>query len=116
MTPSTLCIARLSLDRTNRFALAQACLRVWCFALLIVRFGLLWFKSSCQRAGNRYFPLKVRWRRPTRASTRRDAGCRARRPSRLDHRETHGVTPLATRSRRCTISHGKRRAALPRRA
>src|SRR6185369_13138574 len=51
--------------------------------------------------------------RLTRGRTRRDAGCRARRPSRLDLRETHGVTPLATRSRRCHVSRGKRRAAQP---
>src|SRR5947208_13884177 len=34
-------------------------------------------------------------RRPTHGSTRQDAGCRARRPSRLVQRETDGVTPLA---------------------
>jgi hypothetical protein len=50
-------------------------------------------------------------RRPTRGRTRRDAGSRARRQSRLDPAETHGVTPLATRSRRRHVSRGKRRAA-----
>ena len=49
----------------------------------------------------------------TRGRTRRDAGCRARRPSRLDLPEVHGVTPLATRSRRRHVSRGKRRAAQP---
>jgi hypothetical protein len=51
--------------------------------------------------------------RLTRGRTRRDAGCRARRPSRLDLSKTHGVTPLATRSRRRHVSRGKRRAAQP---
>ena len=49
----------------------------------------------------------------TRGRTRRDAGCRARRPSRLELSEMHGVTPLATRSRRGHVSRGKRRAAQP---
>ena len=39
-------------------------------------------------------------RRPTHGSTRQDAECRARRPSRLEQRETDGVTPLADYSRR----------------
>ena len=52
-------------------------------------------------------------RRPTHGSTRQDAGFRARRQSRLDPAETHGVTPLATRSRRRHVSRGKRRAAQP---
>jgi len=39
-------------------------------------------------------------RRPTHGSTRQDAECRARRPSRLVQRETDGVTPLADYSRR----------------
>ena len=41
-------------------------------------------------------------RRPTHGSTRQDAECRARRPSRLVQRETDGVTPLAGRSFRKT--------------
>jgi hypothetical protein len=54
--------------------------------------------------------------RLTRASTRRDAGCRARRPSRLARPETHGVTPLADAQRQHLVHRGNRRAALPRRA
>ena len=38
---------------------------------------------------------RVKQRRLTRGSTRQDAECRARRPSRLVQRETDGVTPLA---------------------
>jgi hypothetical protein len=50
-------------------------------------------------------------RRPTRGSTRQDAECRARRPSRLVCRETDGVTPLADAQRQLLVHRGKRRAA-----
>ena len=48
-------------------------------------------------------------RRPTHGSTRQDAECRARRPSRLVQRETDGVTPLAGHS--CKIFLRSRQAA-----
>jgi len=56
----------------------------------------------------------VRRRRPTHGSTRQDAECRARRPSRLVQRKTDGVTPLAD-APACTgcCCRGKRRAACP---
>ena len=41
--------------------------------------------------------------RPTHASTRQGAGCRARRPSRLVQRKTDGVTPLAGHSFRTLL-------------
>src|SRR3954462_7976003 len=62
MTPSTLCIARSSLYRTIGSELAEACLCVCCDGLSIVRFGLLWSGLSCQRAEDRYFTLRERWR------------------------------------------------------
>src|SRR4051794_7932912 len=52
-------------------------------------------------------------RRPTPRSTRRDAAFRARRPSRLDLSETHGVTPLADAQRQQLVHRGNRRAANP---
>ena len=45
---------------------------------------------------------RVPRRRPTHGSTRQDAECRARRPSRLVQRKTDGVTPLADVSCRKT--------------
>jgi len=42
-------------------------------------------------------------RRPTHASTRQGAECRARRPSRLAQRKTDGVTPLAGHSFRTLL-------------
>src|SRR5437762_1603174 len=62
MTPSTLCIARSSLDRTIGSELAEACLRVCRCGISIVRFGVLWSVLPCQRAENRYFILRERWR------------------------------------------------------
>src|SRR5436305_15054381 len=61
MTPSILCIARSSLDRTIWSELAGACLRVCCCGTSIVRFGLLWSVLHCQRAEDRYFTLRERW-------------------------------------------------------
>jgi hypothetical protein len=55
MTPSTLCIARSSLDRTNRSELAQVCLHVCCRTCF---FDLSWLVLSCQRAGIITFPLE----------------------------------------------------------
>ena len=49
----------------------------------------------------------------TRGSTRQDAECRARRPSRLVPRETDGITPLADAQRQHLVHRGKRRAACP---
>jgi len=52
-------------------------------------------------------------RRLTRRRSRQAAECRARRPSRLDPRETDGVTPLADAQRQHRVHRGKRRAARP---
>src|SRR5213075_658621 len=62
MPPSILCIARSSLDRTIGSELAEACLRVCRCGTSIVRFGLLWSVLPCERAENRYFTLRERWR------------------------------------------------------
>jgi hypothetical protein len=40
--------------------------------------------------------VKLPRRRPTHSRSRREAGCLARRPSRLNQRKTDGVTPLAS--------------------
>ena len=62
MTPSTLCIARSSVDRTIGSESAQACLHGCHNAFLMVRSTVLRFVLSWPSAANRYFFLRERWR------------------------------------------------------
>src|SRR3954453_5382079 len=101
MTPSTLCIARSSLYRTVWSELAEACLRVCDRGLSIVRFGLLWSVLCCQRAEDRYFTLRERWRAvqlevapDERRNTAPGGGAAPTLPRRMASRRSHRVLQM----------------------
>ena len=114
MTPSALCIARSSLDRTLGSELAHACLYARCCALSIVRSALLWLVLTRRQVGNRYFLLRERWRAaqlaaeadkpPNAAAAGRAGSCCARRTA---------SRRLQTLNVKHLVHRGKRRAARP---